>query len=88
MTRNKSAPTSAEDEIRAVIAEYEAALPALLERRDEALRRIATERNLKQVDVIRITGYSRETVRQVLDPKIRSAMKKAAEERKAAKGNS
>jgi len=85
MTRSKDTPAGAEEELRAVIAEYEAALPRLLEARDEAIRRIAAERNLKQIDVIRITGYSRETVRQVLNPEVRAATKKAAEERKAAK---
>jgi len=76
---------AAEEELRAVIAEYEAAFPRLLEARDEGIRRIAAKRNLKQVDVIRITGYSRETVRQVLNPEVRAATKKAVEERKAAK---
>lgn len=85
MTREKSTPTRAEEELRAAIAEYEAALPRALEARDERIRRIAAEYDLKQVDIIRITGYSRETVRQALDPKVRAAMKKSAEERRAAK---
>lgn len=76
---------TAEEELRAVMAEYEAALPRALKARDEGIRRIASEYNLKQVDVIRITGYSRETVRQALNPKVRAAVKKAAEDRKAGK---
>jgi phosphoenolpyruvate synthase/pyruvate phosphate dikinase len=85
MARTKNVPTAAEEAIHAAIAAYEAAIPAALEARDAEIRRIADEHDLKQIDVIRITGYSRETVRQALDPKIRSAMRKAAEERRAAK---
>ncbi len=87
MTKPNDTPASAEDELRAVIAEYEAALPRALKARDEGIRRVA-EKGLKQVDIIRITGYSRETVRQALNPEIRAAMKKAAEQRRAAKGKS
>lgn len=84
MTREKNVPAGTQEELRAVIAEYEAALPRALEARDEGIRRVAAK-GLKQVDIIRITGYSRETVRQALNPEIRAAMKKAAEERRAAK---
>lgn len=85
MARTENAPTDAEEELRAVIAEYEAAIPRALEARDEGIRRVADEYGLRQVDIIRITGYSRETVRQALSPKIRSAIRKSAGERKAAR---
>lgn len=84
MTRDNEMPAGLEEELRAVVAEYEAALPRALEARDEGIRRIAAK-GLRQVDIIRITGYSRETVRQALNPEIRAAMKRAAEERKARK---
>lgn len=74
-----------EEEIQEVVAEYEAALPRALEIRNEGLRRIAAKYDLKQVDVIRTTGYSRETVRQALNPEVRAAVKKAAEDRRNVK---
>lgn len=82
MSSAKKKPSNPEDELRAVVVEYEAALPRALEARDEGIRRIAAEHGLKQIDVIRITGYSRETVRQMLNPEIRAAMKKAAGQRR------
>lgn len=85
MASKGTSETTPEDELRAVVAEYEAAIPRALEARDEGIRRIAAEHNLKQIDIIRITGYSRETVRQVLNPEIRAAIKKAAEDRKNTK---
>jgi hypothetical protein len=76
--------TKAEAELRNVPARYRADLARALEVRDEALRRAAAA-GLKQVDIVRITGYTRETVRQALNPEIKEAVRRAAEERKAAR---
>lgn len=85
MTPKTEVPTEAEAELLAAKAELEAAPARALETHDEEIRRIVAKYNLRQIDVIRITGYSRETVRQAMDPKIRAAVRKAAEERLAAK---
>lgn len=77
-----------EERLRAAVDEFAAAPARALEIRDEEIRAVAAEfagDGLKQIDIIRITGYSRETVRQALDPEIRAAVKKATEERLAAK---
>lgn len=83
MARNKDRPASPEDALLAVVAEYKAAPERALQARDEGIRQ-AAEAGLKQVDIVRITGYTRETVRQALNPEIRAAVRKAAEERRAA----
>lgn len=61
-----------EDELRAVIAEYEATKTAALARRDAQLRAFHAA-GWRPVDLQRVTGYSRETIRQALHPEIRRA---------------
>ena len=61
-----------EEALRAAVAEYEEGRRQLLARRDERLR--AFHRNgWRPVDIQRVTGYSRETIRQALRPEIRQA---------------
>lgn len=73
---------AAEAEVLRALAEYEAAPAAALARRDERLRK-AAEMGLRQVDIMRLTGYSRETVRQALKPEARAAVREAAGRRRA-----
>ncbi|MEV4131213.1 hypothetical protein AB0J72_03510 [Dactylosporangium sp. NPDC049742] len=61
-----------EDELRGVIAEYEATRNAALARRDARLREFHAA-GWRAVDLQRITGYSRETIRQALRPEARLA---------------
>lgn len=68
-----------------VLAQYKTDLARAREVRDEKIRRIAAKYDLKQVEIIRTTGYSRETVRQALNPEVRAAVKKAAEDRRNVK---
>ncbi len=61
-----------DDEIRQIITDFEQAR----ERRDQRLRdAIASGR--KQVDLVRLTGMSREAIRQALNPEAREAVRKA-----------
>ena len=56
-----------EDELRGVIAEYEATKNAAIAKRDAELRAFHAD-GWRAVDLQRVTGYSRETIRQVLHP--------------------
>lgn len=61
-----------EDELRAVVTHYEATRSAALARRDERLRAFHAA-GWRPVDLQRVTGYSRETIRQALRPDVRRA---------------
>jgi len=61
-----------EDDVRAVIAEYAATKRAAIAKRDAALRAFHAA-GWRAVDLQRVTGYSRETIRQALHPAVRSA---------------
>lgn len=61
-----------DDEIRAIITEYNQAQ----DRRDERLR-AALASGRKQIDLVRLTGMSREAIRQALNPEAREAARKA-----------
>lgn len=69
-----------EAEIKAIATDYEEAAERLLEERDAKLR-AAISAGWKQADIVRVTGYSRETIRQALNPEIRAQLR----ERRAAK---
>jgi len=84
MTTDNESPAEAEARLAEVIEEYRQAPAKALAARDEGLREVAAM-GLRQVDIIRLTGYSRETVRQALKPEARAAVKKATEQRRAAK---
>lgn len=61
-----------EDSLRSVLTEYEEAKRQLLARRDEQLRTFHAN-GWRPVDLQRITGYSRETIRHALNPDVRIA---------------
>jgi hypothetical protein len=61
-----------EDELRVVVAEYQATKTAALAKRDEELRAFHAA-GWRPVDLQRVTGYSRETIRQALRPEVRQA---------------
>lgn len=61
-----------EDDLRAVVARYEATKSAALIERDEQLRAFHAV-GWRPVDLQRVTGYSRETIRQALRPEVRRA---------------
>jgi hypothetical protein len=61
-----------EDELRAIIAEYEATKTSALAKRDAQLRDFHAA-GWRPIDLQRITGYSRETIRQALHPEVRHA---------------
>ena len=63
-----------EAEIKAIATDYEEAAERLLEERDAKLR-TAIDNGWKQADLVRITGYSRETIRQALNPEIRAQLR-------------
>ncbi|MEV0134922.1 hypothetical protein AB0H83_41530 [Dactylosporangium sp. NPDC050688] len=62
-----------EDELRGVVAEYEATKNAAIARRDARLRAFHAA-GWRAVDLQRVTGYSRETIRQALRPETRLAV--------------
>jgi hypothetical protein len=61
-----------EDDLRAVVRGYEETKSAALQRRDAELREFHA-RGWRPVDLQRATGYSRETIRQALNPDVRQA---------------
>lgn len=61
-----------DDALRAVIAEYQARKDAALADRDAQLRAFHAD-GWRPVDLQRVTGYSRETIRQALHPQARRA---------------
>jgi hypothetical protein len=63
-----------EAEIKTIATDYEDATERLLEERDAKLRQ-AIDDGWKQADLVRITGYSRETIRQALHPEIRAQLR-------------
>jgi hypothetical protein len=61
-----------DDELRDVVSGYESSKRAALLRRDAQLREFHA-RGWRPVDLQRVTGYSRETIRQALHPTVREA---------------
>ncbi|MEU7171956.1 MULTISPECIES: hypothetical protein [Micromonospora] len=61
-----------EDELQAVVSRYEATRAAALTERDEQLRAFHAA-GWRPVDLQRVAGYSRETIRQALRPEVRRA---------------
>ena len=74
----------AEARLTEVLDKYRQAPARALAARDAGLREVAGM-GLRQIDIIKLTGYSRETVRQALKPEAREAARKAAEGRRTAK---
>lgn len=73
-----------ENEIRKVVARYEAMKRDALARRDASLRRFA-EAGWHPIELQRVTGYSRETIRQALNPQARSDINFVRREERAAR---
>ncbi|KOX10128.1 hypothetical protein [Nocardiopsis sp. NRRL B-16309] len=74
--------TNPETEVRQAIADYDADIAHIeelteqaIQRRDQRLRDIHARAGWKQVNLINATGYTRETIRQALNPEIREAIK-------------
>ena len=65
-----------EHDLRAVVTGYEATKTAALARRDERLRAFHAA-GWRPVDLQRVTGLSRETIRQALRPEVRQAVNTA-----------
>jgi hypothetical protein len=61
-----------EDALRDVVSGYEMSKHAAMQRRDAQLREFHA-RGWRPVDLQRVTGYSRETIRQALHPEARQA---------------
>jgi hypothetical protein len=61
-----------DDDLRAVVSGYESSKRAALQERDAQLREFHA-RGWRPVDLQRVTGYSRETIRQALHPVVREA---------------
>jgi len=61
-----------EGQLREVVSRYETTKNAALQRRDAQLREFHA-RGWRPVDLQRVTGYSRETIRQALHPEVRQA---------------
>ncbi|MET8864689.1 hypothetical protein ABZW11_17265 [Nonomuraea sp. NPDC004580] len=74
-----------DDEIRAIKADYDADLDKAMQRRDERLR-AAIASGRKQADLVRITEWSREAVRQALNPEAREAVRRARAAKKEVTG--
>jgi hypothetical protein len=72
-----------EEALRAVVSEYDDGKRQLLAGRDARLRAFHAN-GWRPVDLQRVTGYSRETIRHVLHPEIRQAAN--ASRRKTARG--
>lgn len=71
-----------DNQIREIITDYEEALEAAMTTRDARLQE-AIDSGRRQADLVRITGMSREAMRQALNPEIREAVRRArAEKRK------
>jgi hypothetical protein len=61
-----------EDGLREVVSSYQASKDEALRRRDAQLREFHA-RGWRPIDLQRVTGYSRETIRQALHPEVRRA---------------
>jgi hypothetical protein len=75
--------TLTEDALRAVVVEYDEGKRQLLAQRDARLRAFRAD-GWRPVDLQRVTGYSRETIRHALHPEIRQATN--ASRRSSARG--
>jgi hypothetical protein len=71
-----------EEDLRQVIATYEATKKAALEQRDASLRAFHAA-GWRPVDLQRVTGYSRETIRQALNPQARQDINRTRRETRA-----
>lgn len=63
-----------EDDIKAIAAEYDADIAKAAEARAAKLRE-ALEQGWMQKDLSRLTGYTRETLRRILNPEVAEQIK-------------
>lgn len=77
MDNNDPAGQRQAQEMEGVLERYRTAPERALQERDDGIRAIVAKYSLRQVDVIRLTGYSRETVRRILKPEVRGAVRQA-----------
>lgn len=62
-----------DEEVQAIVPEYEAALARAPQDRDAKIRRAHAEGH-SQAAIARLTGYSRETIRQAIHPDVRAEL--------------
>jgi hypothetical protein len=62
-------------EVEDIKEEFDGAPQRARDRRDQRLRELAAKYDLRQVDLVTVTGYSRETVRQALNPTNRDVIR-------------
>ena len=67
--------------LRAAITQYEQATDAAREERDQAIRQARAD-GMSQKDIVEATGYTRETIRRILDPAAAEAVRRAAAEKR------
>jgi hypothetical protein len=77
MATTENPANQQEHEVQEVLERYRTAPERALQERDDGIRAIANRYGLKQVEVIRLTGYSRETVRRILRPDTRATVRQA-----------
>lgn len=65
--------------LTSAVADYDEAIDVARENRDEAIRQ-AKNQGLTQADIVRATGYTRETIRRILNPQAAEAVRQAAAE--------
>lgn len=70
-----------EDQLKAAADAFRDAPRRAAEQRDAALRQAHAD-GMGVMEIARITGFSRETIRQALSPEVRAAVKRAAAERR------
>ena len=69
------------DDLRAAITRYEQATEEAREERDNTIR-AAKKSGMPQKEIVEATGYTRETIRRILDPDAAEAVRQAAAERR------
>lgn len=74
-------PTAVQTAARTIAEKYSTVVETALQDRDAALRELQKETGCPQVDLIKGTGYSRETIRKALNPKIREAIQERRKQR-------
>ncbi len=71
-----------DSQLRDAITRYNEATETAKEERDQAIRQAKAD-GMTQKQIADATGYTRETIRRILDPEVAEAVRKAAAERRA-----
>lgn len=69
------------DDLRAAITRYDQVTGTAKEERDQAIR-AAKESGMPQKEIVDATGYTRETIRRILNPAAAETVRQAAAERR------